>query len=74
MTPQDRHALDQAFTRIRDLDAPITERIAVFVEEVRRYRPDQAAAVDRLIARLERIRRWRKGSQGGTQASALHAG
>jgi len=44
--------LDDAFMRMRDLDASLGEQLHAFAEEVRQRRPEFAAAVDRLIDRL----------------------
>lgn len=55
MSPEARAELDLAFERARVLDLPISARIAAFVEAVRRLNPEQAGAVDRLIARLGEV-------------------
>jgi peroxiredoxin len=47
-----RATLDDAFTRVRDLDASLQEQLRTFAATVRRERPEFAAAVDRLIKRL----------------------
>lgn len=44
--------LDNAFRRVRDLDASLQEQLRRFADTVRRERPEFAAAVDRLVARL----------------------
>jgi peroxiredoxin len=44
--------LDDAFRRVRDLDASLQEQLRAFAETVKRERPEFAAAVDRLIQRL----------------------
>jgi peroxiredoxin len=45
-------SLDDAFVRVRDLDASLGEQLHAFAEDVRQRRPEFAAAVDRLIDRL----------------------
>ncbi len=47
-----RNTLDEAFRRIRDLDASLQRQLHTFAETARRERPEFAAAVDRLVARL----------------------
>ena len=44
--------LDDAFERVRDLDASLQEQLRSFAETARRERPEFAGAVDRLVARL----------------------
>ncbi len=51
----DASALDDlrdAFTRARDLDGSMNERLAAFAESVRQLRPASAETVDRFVARL----------------------
>jgi peroxiredoxin len=57
--------LDDAFRRVRDLDASMDEQLRAFAATVRQQRPEFAAAVDRLV---ERLRRY------GAGESAPHAG
>ena len=47
-----RETLDEAFRRARDLDASLQEQLRTFADTVKRERPEFAAAVDRLVARL----------------------
>jgi peroxiredoxin len=47
-----RETLDEAFRRARDLDASLQEQLRTFADAVKRVRPEFAAAVDRLVARL----------------------
>jgi peroxiredoxin len=47
-----RETLDDAFIRVRDLDASLQEQLRTFADTVRRERPEFAGAVDRLVARL----------------------
>jgi peroxiredoxin len=47
-----RETLDEAFRRARDLDASLQEQLRTFADTVKRVRPEFAAAVDRLVARL----------------------
>jgi len=49
------HALEEAFIRCRDLEAPLADRLQAFTNEVRRLRPDFAATVDALVGRLADI-------------------
>lgn len=44
--------LDEVFRRVRDLDLSLQEQLRTFAERSRRERPEFAAAVDRLVARL----------------------
>jgi peroxiredoxin len=46
-------SLDQALRECRDMDASINQRLACYAAAVARLSPGFAAAVDRLIARLE---------------------
>jgi peroxiredoxin len=45
---------DQAFMRVRDMDASLDEQLRAFSDAARQRRPDFAAAVDRLVERLRR--------------------
>jgi peroxiredoxin len=45
---------DQAFMRVRDMDASLDEQLRAFSQAARQRRPDFAAAVDRLVERLRR--------------------
>jgi hypothetical protein len=45
---------DQAFMRVRDMDASLDEQLRAFSEAARQRWPDFAAAVDRLVERLRR--------------------
>ena len=58
-------ALDAAFHKARDLDAPINERLDVYSDALRRHFTPYAEAVDRLVARLQ---------QTGIGASAPNVG
>jgi peroxiredoxin len=44
--------LKQAFQQARDLDGSMGERLDIFASAARKLNPDDAAAVDRLVARL----------------------
>jgi peroxiredoxin len=44
--------LDDAFSRVHDLDVSLQEQLGTFAETIRRERPEFAAAVDRLVDRL----------------------
>ena len=48
-------ALEEAFLRCRELEAPLADRLQAFTNEVRRLRPDFAATVDALVGRLAEI-------------------
>jgi peroxiredoxin len=48
----DRDTLDEVFRRVRDLDLSLQEQLRTLAEMVRRERPEFAAAVARLVARL----------------------
>jgi peroxiredoxin len=45
---------DEAFKRVRDMDASLDEQLRTFADAARQRRPDFAAAVDRLVERLRR--------------------
>jgi peroxiredoxin len=47
-----RENLEQAFQRIRGMDASLSEQLKSFSDDARHRRPDFAAAVDRLVERL----------------------
>src|SRR5262249_51449449 len=47
-----RQNLEQAFQRIRGMDASLNEQLTALSEDARARRPDFAAAVDRLVERL----------------------
>jgi peroxiredoxin len=47
-----KNMLDEAFRRVRDLDASLQEQLRTVAETVRRERPEFATAVDRLVSRL----------------------
>jgi peroxiredoxin len=46
--------LKQAFQQARDFEGSMNERLALFVESVRRIRPASEAVVDQLVARLQK--------------------
>ena len=48
------NALDDALRECRDMDANINERLACYATAVRRFTPQFAEAVDRLVERLTR--------------------
>ena len=45
-------SVEDAFRRVRDLDAALQEQLRTVADTIRRERPEFAAAVDRLVARL----------------------
>ena len=47
-------SFDEAFKRVRDMDASLDEQLRAFAESTRQRRPDFAGAVDRLVERLRR--------------------
>jgi peroxiredoxin len=49
-----QESLDEVFNRVRDLDLSLGEQLRTFAEEVRQRTPDFAAAVDRLVERLQK--------------------
>jgi peroxiredoxin len=49
-TPND--ILEDSFVRCRNLEVPLADRLQAFANELRRLRPDFAAAVDTLVSRL----------------------
>jgi hypothetical protein len=44
--------LEHSFARARDLEAPLADRLQAFENELRRFVPSFAAAVDMLVSRL----------------------
>ncbi len=44
--------LEESFVRSRDLEAPLADRLQAFANELRRFGPHFAAAIDALVARL----------------------
>ena len=66
MTPNlQRESLEEAFKRIRGVDASLGEQLQAFAESSRHGRPEFAAAIDRLIERLR---------SNGAGESAPHPG
>jgi peroxiredoxin len=51
-TPAHREDLEEAFKRIRGMDASLGEQLRIFSESARERRPDFAEAIDRLVDRL----------------------
>ena len=49
----ERESLDDAFRRVRDLDVSLREQLRAFAETAKRKQPEFAAAVDRLVTRLQ---------------------
>ena len=47
-----RETFEEAFQRVRDMDASLGEQLQAFADSTRQRRPEFAAAVDRLIDRL----------------------
>jgi peroxiredoxin len=47
-------SFDEAFQRVREMDASLDEQLRAFADAARQRRPDFAAAVDRLVERLRR--------------------
>jgi peroxiredoxin len=54
MTSASLAALGEAFVRCRDMDAALGERLEAYSSAVRKFTPDYADAVDRLVSRLSR--------------------
>ena len=48
----DGESLDDAFKRVRDIDASLDEQLRTVADSARQRQPDFAAAVDRLVERL----------------------
>ena len=61
----DGESFDEAFKRVRDMDASLDEQLRAFADAARQRRPDFAAAVDRLVERLR---------QHGAGDAAPHVG
>ena len=51
-TDLSEESFDEAFKRVRDMDASLDEQLRAFADAARQRRPDFAAAVDRLVERL----------------------
>jgi peroxiredoxin len=49
---QQRESIEDAFKRIRSMDASLDEQLQAFSESVRKRRPEFAGAIDRLVERL----------------------
>jgi peroxiredoxin len=49
---QQRESIEDAFKRIRSMDASLDEQLQTFSESVRKRRPEFAGAIDRLVERL----------------------
>jgi peroxiredoxin len=49
---QQRESIEDAFKRIRSIDASLDEQLQTFSESVRKRRPEFADAIDRLVERL----------------------
>jgi peroxiredoxin len=47
-----RESFEEAFQRIRSMDASLAEQLEAFSKSTRQRRPDFAAAIDRLVERL----------------------
>jgi peroxiredoxin len=45
-------SLDEAFKRVREMDASLSEQLRAFADATRQRQPDFAAAVERLVERL----------------------
>ena len=66
MTPNlQRENLEEAFRRIRGVDASLGEQLQAFAESARRRSPEFAAAIDRMVGRLR---------ENGAGESAPHPG
>jgi hypothetical protein len=52
MPPDIRISLRDAFEQARAFDGSMNERLNIFVNAARKFHPDSAAKVDRLVARL----------------------
>jgi len=50
--PRPRESIEDAFKRIRSMDASLDEQLQTFSESVRKRSPDFAGAIDRLVERL----------------------
>jgi peroxiredoxin len=59
--------LDEAFRRARDLDASLSEQLRAFSDSTRQRMPDFAAAIDRLVERLQRYGVGASAPQPGDQ-------
>src|SRR5262245_31527237 len=60
-----RESLEDAFRRIRSMDASLSEQLEAFSESARRRRPEFAAAIDRLVDRLRQSGAGELGPQLG---------
>ncbi len=60
--------LDEAFKRVREMDASLSEQLRAFAEAARQRRPDFADAVDRLV---ERLRQYGAGDSAPRPGEAM---
>jgi peroxiredoxin len=63
-------SFDEAFARVREMDASLSEQLRAFAEAARQRRPDFAEAVDRLV---ERLRKYGAGASAPRQGESMPA-
>src|SRR6266508_4986318 len=63
----DGESLDDAFKRVRDIDASLDEQLRTVADSSRQRRPDFAAAVDRLVERLRHYGAGNSAPKAGEQ-------
>lgn len=64
-------SFDEAFQRVREMDASLDEQLRAFADSARQRRPDFAAAVDRLVERLRRYGAGGSAPQAGEPMPAF---
>jgi peroxiredoxin len=67
-----RDDLEQAFQRIRGMDASLNEQLQVFSDAARTRRPEFAEAIDRLVARLRESGAGDSAPKPGEQMPPFH--
>jgi peroxiredoxin len=65
-------SFEQAFQRVRDMDASLGEQLQAFADSTRQRRPEFAAAVDRLIDRLRQNGAGEAAPQPGDPMPPFH--
>lgn len=50
--------LEECTERCRTMDGPLSSRLQLLADDVRALSPEFADVVDRMVARLRRVRRW----------------
>src|SRR5688500_5647943 len=64
-------AVRALFVELRDREAPLTERLAIYAEASRKASPDYADAVDQLVQRLNESGSWQDAPGVGAEMPAF---